>query len=469
MFGLSGRSTTVWLVVLAAVCAGLARLGVALGWAGLGAVAMVVGLVGFVGFWVRGYLLRERRSRELDEFATHVGWEYTARSFEVGEGLRSYPFGRGIDREDVDVIRGAFEGRRCAAFTHRYTDKSGDSTATYEFQVVSVELGADYPTLNILPEDVAAKAAKLVGGMDVDFESAEFNRRWRIEGEDPRYVHDMITPRVMQRLVQDDARGRVLRVEGHYLLTWTTGRLPASTLSSVLGLLTSVAAVLPPHVERELRDERDAELADRAAREAAAPDWARTPGALTSRHWTSLGQQEWAEENPAEAIGLVVPGVQAEPLAGPAVPPGDRVAVPPGDQATVVAAAIVDDLVSPQRLLAASRSTPERLRGRWEFPGGKVDGDETPVQALHRELEEELGVRVRLGRELVGPEDGAWRITPRHLMRLWLAVVVSGEPTPLAEHEEIRWLGPGEWLSVAWLDGDVRIVEALLDGSALSE
>jgi 8-oxo-dGTP diphosphatase len=128
----------------------------------------------------------------------------------------------------------------------------------------------------------------------------------------------------------------------------------------------------------------------------------------------------------------------------------------------VVAAALLDDLAAPNVMLAARRRKPEHLRGRWEFPGGKVDPGETPVEALHRELQEELGVVVRLGEELPGPDDGAWRISPRHLLRLWLAVVEDGEPTPI-EHSELRWLGPGEWLEVDWLDADVQIVRALLE------
>jgi len=127
----------------------------------------------------------------------------------------------------------------------------------------------------------------------------------------------------------------------------------------------------------------------------------------------------------------------------------------------VVAAAIVDDLDQPARLLAARRSRPAHLAGRWEFPGGKVDPGETPVEALHRELREELGVRVKLGDELPGPDDGAWVITDRHVMRLWLAVVTEGEPQPLVEHDELRWLDGDDLLGVDWLDGDVRIVEAL--------
>ena len=127
----------------------------------------------------------------------------------------------------------------------------------------------------------------------------------------------------------------------------------------------------------------------------------------------------------------------------------------------VVAAAIVDDLIAPRLLLAARRHKPVRLAGRWEFPGGKVDPGETPVEALHREIHEELGVTITLGPELVGPDSGTWRISARYALRLWLATVVSGEPAPLVEHDELRWLPAGDWLSVPWLDADVPIVVAL--------
>ena len=132
----------------------------------------------------------------------------------------------------------------------------------------------------------------------------------------------------------------------------------------------------------------------------------------------------------------------------------------------VVAAALVDDLAAPGALLAARRRSPVSLAGRWEFPGGKVEPGEAPEDAVHREIREELGVRMALGAELTGPDDGAWRLSERYVMRLWLARVVAGEPQPLVEHDELRWLPRGQWLTVPWLDADVRIVEALAAATA---
>lgn len=128
----------------------------------------------------------------------------------------------------------------------------------------------------------------------------------------------------------------------------------------------------------------------------------------------------------------------------------------------VVAAVIVDSLNKPTRMLAARRSQPQAIAGRWEFPGGKVESGEAELDALHRELREELGVQLRVGDKVLGPVAGAWAITPKHLMRLWFAQVTHGEPAPLIEHDQLRWIAPAEFFTLDWLDGDVAIVEHLL-------
>jgi 8-oxo-dGTP diphosphatase len=128
----------------------------------------------------------------------------------------------------------------------------------------------------------------------------------------------------------------------------------------------------------------------------------------------------------------------------------------------VVGAAVVDDLQHPTRLLAARRTEPPALAGGWEFPGGKIDPGETAVQALHRELIEELGVRVRLGEQVAGPLDGGrWPLGESWAMTVWFAVVTSGEPAPIEDHDQLRWLAVEELYAVPWLPADLPIVEAI--------
>ncbi len=115
------------------------------------------------------------------------------------------------------------------------------------------------------------------------------------------------------------------------------------------------------------------------------------------------------------------------------------------ERKVVVGAAIVRN----GRVLAARRTAPDAAAGRWEFPGGKVEPGETDAGSLVREVDEELGVHIRVESWLAGEEP----IGERHLLRVALTSLVRGEPTP-TEHDRVRWLGADELDHVDWLEPD---------------
>jgi 8-oxo-dGTP diphosphatase len=127
----------------------------------------------------------------------------------------------------------------------------------------------------------------------------------------------------------------------------------------------------------------------------------------------------------------------------------------------VVSAAIVDDLLRPTSLLSARRTEPPELAGGWELPGGKVDPGEHPLDALHREIREELGVEIEVGALVPGPLGGSWPLGERFVMQVWLAQVTSGEPSPLEDHDRLRVLARSELYAVGWLPADLPIIEAI--------
>jgi 8-oxo-dGTP diphosphatase len=101
----------------------------------------------------------------------------------------------------------------------------------------------------------------------------------------------------------------------------------------------------------------------------------------------------------------------------------------------------------------------------WEFPGGKVEPLESAEDALHRELREELGIGVRLGPELLAESAAGWPLNAKASMRVWFAEIADGEPRPLEDHDELRWISLAEReeaLTLPWIPADFPIVRALL-------
>ena len=120
----------------------------------------------------------------------------------------------------------------------------------------------------------------------------------------------------------------------------------------------------------------------------------------------------------------------------------------------VVAGAIVTD----GRLLAARRGPDMKLPGLWELPGGKVEAGEHDADALARELMEELGIAVRVGRRLAESVFAYPHVDVR--LVAYACVIVGGEVRP-TEHDAVRWLAAPELGEVQWAPADVPLLTAV--------
>lgn len=130
----------------------------------------------------------------------------------------------------------------------------------------------------------------------------------------------------------------------------------------------------------------------------------------------------------------------------------------------IVAAAIVDSLVAPTKLLAARRTAPPALAGMWEFPGGKLEVGEECTEGVKRELREELGIEVELGSEIFGPIPEGWVLNERAAMRVWFAQITDGVPDTLEDHDQLAWveLEKQALEALSWIPADFPIVRAVL-------
>lgn len=121
-----------------------------------------------------------------------------------------------------------------------------------------------------------------------------------------------------------------------------------------------------------------------------------------------------------------------------------------------VSAAII---INENKILATQRGYGEFING-WEFPGGKIEKNESAEQALIREINEELDVLIKIGSKLKTVE---YDYPEFHLtMHCFLCVIKSGTLI-LKEHKSAKWLRKEELDKVEWLPADKGVIEELIN------
>lgn len=110
-------------------------------------------------------------------------------------------------------------------------------------------------------------------------------------------------------------------------------------------------------------------------------------------------------------------------------------------------------------VLAAQRSAAMNLPLKWEFPGGKIDSDESPEECLIRELVEEMDVNITVVRAL----NTATHDYPTFTVTLYpyICTITSGE-IRLHEHKAIQWLRPHELCTLDWAAADLPVIDDYL-------
>ena len=121
----------------------------------------------------------------------------------------------------------------------------------------------------------------------------------------------------------------------------------------------------------------------------------------------------------------------------------------------VVAAVICDSLLEKKSIFATARGYGE-FKGQWEFPGGKIEANETPQEALVREIQEELDTRIKVG-DFIDTIEYDYPTFHLSMDCFWCEIVDGN--LKLLEAEEAKWLSKDELYSVQWLPSDITLID----------
>jgi len=114
-------------------------------------------------------------------------------------------------------------------------------------------------------------------------------------------------------------------------------------------------------------------------------------------------------------------------------------------------------------VLAAQRSAVMNLPLKWEFPGGKLEAGESAAECLQRELVEEMGITIAVGRPLPLHTHSYDTFT----VTLYPFVCTMGSDTiTLHEHAAMAWLPPDELHTLDWAEADWPVLEAYVQSGS---
>lgn len=228
---------------------------------GVGGILIVLLVVAAVAGLAMFAAKKERERREeLRLLAADLGLSFDPARRRGEEQYRGFaPFQQGHSRCALNTMEGVVEciGRPFGAlmgdFEYKVTSHNGKTTTTtthhFSYLMLRVPL-RDLPDLAIRPEGFFDKIAGAIGFDDIDFESAEFSRKFLVKSAEKRFAYDVVDPRMMEFLLANPRR-QVQLAGGSLLLSDGARRWSGADFRDRIAFVRAFFEHWPEHVVKE--------------------------------------------------------------------------------------------------------------------------------------------------------------------------------------------------------------------------
>jgi hypothetical protein len=216
---------------------------------------ILIGIAVMGGMAYFSYLKAKKRREAFAAFARSQGWTYLAADHSLAGQWQGEPFGNGDNRRAINAVAGPFQGREIIAFDYSYQTHSTDSkgrrtTQTHRYGIAVMRMPGALPHLQVEREGIFGGAfANALGFRDLQFESEDFNRSFRVKAADDRFGHGVVHPRMMELLLAEG--GYSWRFEGNTLVCWSSGQQEPNLILAKLDHLRKVLELVPPYIWKD--------------------------------------------------------------------------------------------------------------------------------------------------------------------------------------------------------------------------
>lgn len=217
---------------------------------------IVLFLALFIVLAIVGALSASKRRRQLSEWAASRGLRYSDRTDRgIDDKFPGFAcLHQGSNRYAYNIIDGDWSGRPFLAFDYHYQTTSSDhdgktTTHNHHFSAVILESAVPLKPLSIRPEGFFDKLAEFVGFDDIDFESAEFSRKFYVKSPDRKWAFDVIHQRTMEFLLSQPRF--TIEMGGSHVIAQDGSTFGPAKFESAVAVIQGILDRLPNYLLEE--------------------------------------------------------------------------------------------------------------------------------------------------------------------------------------------------------------------------
>lgn len=170
---------------------------------------------------------------------------------------------RGSDRYAFNIMAGVWEGRALTAFDYHYETSSTDSkgrrkTTHHYFSAIILRANIPLKPLQIRPENFFDRIGSVFGFDDIDFESAEFSRRFKVNAPDRKWAYDVLHAKAMTFMLQH-GKAYSIEFDRQHVIAVRNRRLDVAGFEHAVYLIDHLLDLLPEYVRQQQQQQTPAD------------------------------------------------------------------------------------------------------------------------------------------------------------------------------------------------------------------
>ena len=211
---------------------------------------LAIGIAGAV--MIFSVLSSMERRRKMAAYAQAQGWHFTPDK-DKGMSDRHPAFKclrRGHSRYAYNIMHGSRDGRDVTAFDYHYVTGHGKNRRVHNFSALVIQSPLALKPLYIRPENIFDRVTDFFGMDDIDFESAEFSRRFFVKAPEKRWAYHVVHQQMMAYLLESPSYH--IQFDSGNIMAWRNKRFGEQGFDAAFALIQGILERLPEYVKKQL-------------------------------------------------------------------------------------------------------------------------------------------------------------------------------------------------------------------------